>query len=411
MRCLIDQLEIEMIEVNEKLAFNSAAVSCNCDCQRSSHNPASPPSDNGGFADTPPASQPLSEPAISELIKDGLYTQIPSSDVTHTRNEDTPRSQDKRVSKEPDTREALSASISHMVRAEIDHYEGTILSLDDRISRNETAISVMSETWADTCIPNVPTHNKYSLLYEAGDRPTPGSTHEPSTHEPSTLPKPVPDSKKPVPTPSKYHPKSPTSRPKPIPDPKKPVPKPRKSRPKSPTSPTSPTSRPKLPIKVKIIGSSLVRDMGENVNTPGGVYGCSFPFPGYKAEEITSRLPGCISESDDLVVIFGGTNNIPTDSIATCIHNISELVSEAVRIRPNKPILISEIPSRFDGDYGHKIQPVNDYLDHLTKKHENLFLLCHDLSRTDLNKGGLHFSKQGKSRIGERIRDIAIKIV
>ena len=111
------------------------------------------------------------------------------------------------------------------------------------------------------------------------------------------------------------------------------------------------------------------------------------------------------------MVIFGGTNNIPSDNVATCIYHIDGLVSKAIKLRPNKPILLSEIPARFDGDYSDKIKHVNDYLDHLTKKYENLYLLGHDLSRTDLNRGGLHFSKQGKSRIGERIRDIAIKIV
>ena len=458
MRGLIDNMEAEITKIKEKLDCKSQIQCCPCNCKCPSisqilshpspdavsthtHPPTtpSPPPEAPRVHTVPPQSaqtapsnrqqsetSPLSpescNKAISELLYDVFSPTKPTlpiiSNTSSTNSAPVihPASPDYKPPTEtynPNSRE----NVEYIIRCEMEHYERTVLALDDRVSRNETAISEISEfltfnqvrhgaglTGAESCIPNVPTHNPFSPLigldenaspthdtcalptaHSSSAQDTKGSPSAPLNREASVPPAPAHGPSIPVPKPRKAH------------VPSQPVPKPRKSRPKPST-------------KVKIVGSSLVRDMGEHVNSPK-VYGSSFPFPGYKAEEIAERLPGVLSDSDDLVVIFGGTNNIPSDTVATCIYHIDGLVSKAIKLRPNKPILLSEIPARFDGDYSDKIKHVNDYLDHLTKKYENLYLLGHDLSRTDLNRGGLHFSKQGKSRIGERIRDIAIKIV
>ena len=161
---------------------------------------------------------------------------------------------------------------------------------------------------------------------------------------------------------------------------------------------------------MKIVGSSLASEMGHFVDdTHMNVVGCSIPYSGYKAQHITRRLSGAVSETDDLLVIFGGSNNIPTDSVDKIICSIDNLVSEAVRLRPVRPILLSEIPARFD-DYREKIKQVNNFIDHLRDRYSNLHILCHNLERRDLGEDGLHFSKRGKTRIGERIKNIAIDL-
>ena len=95
------------------------------------------------------------------------------------------------------------------------------------------------------------------------------------------------------------------------------------------------------------MGASLVSGLGQHVDDEEqNIRACSYPHPGYKAEELKPRLKQTISSSDDILVLVGGTNNIPTDSVSKCIRNIDELISEAVKCKPSGHIVISEIPMR-----------------------------------------------------------------
>ena len=274
----------------------------------------------------------------------------------------------------------LNADINYVIKTEIEHYEHIVNIIDDRVSTNEKSISIISEALKhreEVYTANVPTYNPFDVLsaedsQEGVDTPviisdSPTKNNSPPRRQSASPPK--------------RHP----SRPSPV------------------------TSKP--PIKVKIVGSSLAKDMAFYVEDDSmGVHSCSVPYGGFKAQHISRCLSGAVSETDDLLVIFGGTNNIPGDSVAECIRNIDTLVGEAVRLRPSRPILLSQIPARFDGDYREKIKQVNAYIDYLCDKYSNLHILCHKLTRKDLNGGGLHFSKLGKTKIGGRIRRIATKI-
>ena len=82
-------------------------------------------------------------------------------------------------------------------------------------------------------------------------------------------------------------------------------------------------SKPK-PISVKIIGASMVRGQGKLLNDPKrGIQACCYPNPGYIAEQIQERLPGMVSQSDDVVVLLGGTNNVPRDTVPECITKLN----------------------------------------------------------------------------------------
>ena len=88
-------------------------------------------------------------------------------------------------------------------------------------------------------------------------------------------------------------------------------------------------SKPK-PISVKIIGASMVRGQGKLLNDPKrGIQACCYPNPGYTAEQIQERLPGMISQSDDVVVLLGGTNNVPRDTVPECITKLNRLIDSA----------------------------------------------------------------------------------
>ena len=79
--------------------------------------------------------------------------------------------------------------------------------------------------------------------------------------------------------------------------------------------------------KVKIIGASLVKGQAHLVTDHHkGIEACCFPCPGATAENIQKRAPGMINKRDDVVVVLGGTNNVPVDDVATCLSKIGSLI-------------------------------------------------------------------------------------
>ena len=126
-----------------------------------------------------------------------------------------------------------------------------------------------------------------------------------------------------------------------------------------------------------------------------------------KAEQLQNRLKSVVSDKDDLLVVIGGTNNLPVDSVSKCIRNIDNLVTEAIKCNPTGHLLISENPLRVDGNYMVKVNEVNDYIKHLCSKYDNVQNLSHALTRNDLGNDGLHLNIEGKSKIGDAIREVA----
>ena len=124
---------------------------------------------------------------------------------------------------------------------------------------------------------------------------------------------------------------------------------------------------PKRGCNVKIIDASMVRGQGERLtDRKCGIAACCFPCPGAKAEGIQRRLKGIVSKRDDVIVLLGGTNNIPTDDVATCITKIGGLVKEVERRNKSAQIILSEIPIRFDDvSLNEKIEKVNIFIKHL----------------------------------------------
>ena len=109
------------------------------------------------------------------------------------------------------------------------------------------------------------------------------------------------------------------------------------------------TKAPKCGCNMKIIGASMVRGQAERLaDRKRGIGACCFPRPSAKAEGIQKRLKGIVSKRDDVIMLLGWTNNIPTDDVATCITKIGRLVKEVERQNKSAQIILRKIPIRFD---------------------------------------------------------------
>ena len=110
-----------------------------------------------------------------------------------------------------------------------------------------------------------------------------------------------------------------------------------------------PIAKAKANVHVKVIGASMVRGQGNLISDgKSGIHACCYPNPGFTAEKIQKPLPGMISKRDDAVVILGGTNNVPRDTVGTCITKIHDLIKAARAQNENAHIIFSQIPIRFD---------------------------------------------------------------
>ena len=161
--------------------------------------------------------------------------------------------------------------------------------------------------------------------------------------------------------------------------------------------------------KLSIIGSSLARDLGEYVysscSSSDNMRVCSYPNPGSDAETISKRLHNFISEKDDVVFIMAGTNNVPRDSTERCIREIGSVIEEAQRLRPEAPIIISELPPRYDISQHRKIREINKFISDTCARSSNLYLIDNAYERADFDKKGLHFSAAGKLKLARSIRN------
>ena len=165
--------------------------------------------------------------------------------------------------------------------------------------------------------------------------------------------------------------------------------------------------------KVKIIGASLVRGQAHlETDHHKGIEACCFPCPGATAEKIQKRAPGMINKRDDVVVVLGGTYNVPVDDVATCILKIGSLIRTVRQQNENADINI-EIPKRFDDEsLNHEIDKINVFVKHVCTKFERLHAMKLDyLSRSHFGRDGLHFSKTGKLRFAKSIQSEVEKLL
>ena len=115
-----------------------------------------------------------------------------------------------------------------------------------------------------------------------------------------------------------------------------------------------------------------------------------------------------VSGDDDIVVLLGGTNNVPRDTVAASITEINHLIEDARTLNKDAHILVSEIPIRFDNtDLNEKIDKINVFIRHKCTKSERLHAVRHNsMSRSDFGRDGLHFSAAGKVKFANATQHV-----
>ena len=109
-----------------------------------------------------------------------------------------------------------------------------------------------------------------------------------------------------------------------------------------------------------------------------GIRACCYPKPGYRAEKIERRLTVMVSEYDDAIVLLGATNNVPRDTVATCITRLNSLVKAARTQNRRAHIVVSELPIRFDDiTLNDKIERINGFVQHMCSKSDRLHAMNH----------------------------------
>ena len=153
----------------------------------------------------------------------------------------------------------------------------------------------------------------------------------------------------------------------------------------------------------------MVRGQGKLLNDPKrGIQACCYPNPGYTAEQIQERLPGMILQSDDVVVLLGGTNNVPWDTVPECITKLNRLIDSAQYLNRRAHIAVSEIPIRFDDiSLNYKIERLNVFIRHKCTKSTQLHVVNHsDMFWADFGRNGLHFSEVGRAKFTDATRQV-----
>ena len=109
---------------------------------------------------------------------------------------------------------------------------------------------------------------------------------------------------------------------------------------------------------------------------------------------------------------MGGTNNVPRDTVGTCITKIHDLIKAARAQNENAHIIVSQIPIRFD-DFAlnEKIEEINVFIRHICSKSDRLHVMnLDDMFRSDFGRDGLHFSQAGKEKFASNIKCALQKI-
>ena len=107
-----------------------------------------------------------------------------------------------------------------------------------------------------------------------------------------------------------------------------------------------------------------------------------------------------VSQSDDVVVLFGGTNNVPRDTVPECITKLNCLIDSAQNLNRRAHIPVSEIPIRFDDiNLNDKIERLHVSIRHKCTQSIRLHVVKHsDMFWSDFGRDGLHISEVGRAK-------------
>ena len=228
-------------------------------------------------------------------------------------------------------------------------------------------------------IPNVPTRNRFDILND----------EDADIYSPNEVPPPA------------ATPQRPATRPIPRPRQQKPAPQLQQR--------TSSKKRP----KVRTIGSSMVAQQEIHQRARGLDAKC-YAHSGENAQQIQPKVIQETSAEDEYIVIAGGTNNVPRDTVINIINHVGDLIDHTRAVRPNAHIIVPQLLHRYNNKYAaknnSKVDRVNGFLNHkCTKDPKMHFMSLNNIVRDDLYDG-LHLDYCGKDKYAEAVAELVFKL-
>jgi hypothetical protein len=165
---------------------------------------------------------------------------------------------------------------------------------------------------------------------------------------------------------------------------------------------------PKSP-DIKIIGTSMVRDMGSFCHRKG-LRACSFAYPGARIQDITNNIHSYLScdKQPNYIVIHAGGNDLETTVVANASFQMDSLISQIKRICPSSKILLSAItPRKQNGFLNLKIAKYNELLQLKANHKQGIFFIdCVPLNLSYYKADRIHFNDDGKEFFAERLSNV-----
>ncbi len=160
-----------------------------------------------------------------------------------------------------------------------------------------------------------------------------------------------------------------------------------------------------LKTGVTVIGSSRVRGLGTLLNDKKLSAVC-YTNPGCKAQHIRDRVPNMMCGlKNDYVVLAGGGNNIPDESVKVCVQNIGLLVATALAHNEKSHVILPNIPYRYDEPLlNSKIDEVNNMLKQKCDGMNRVTYLHQVYESADYKRDGLHFNHVGQAKLASTLR-------
>ncbi len=155
-------------------------------------------------------------------------------------------------------------------------------------------------------------------------------------------------------------------------------------------------TNPSPAIKSTIIGSSIVRAVGTNINSEN-VDAVVYVNPGRDLPKICSHIPNMLKDNPDIVVLQAGSIDVTEHNAKDIIYEYDRAVKTIMSATNDiTTIFLSTIPIRRNHEHDRRASKVNNYIRHITSRDHRLQLVENNNIRLqDLHKDGNHLSDQG----------------
>ena len=165
------------------------------------------------------------------------------------------------------------------------------------------------------------------------------------------------------------------------------------------------TGQEKRKLNIRLVGDSTVRGMGPYMQS-SKIDSIVITKPGAGINRITNTVQERWQE--DILAIQCGFNDIGKQGLVQIITNYSDMIDSAVENHPDRPIIVTELPSPgglFKYELRKQIRDLNCYLANKSAKHKNVYFLPLDLKLSQME--GVHVGPGGQKQMASKILNLA----